>query len=78
MYQVIDAGRRDLAVQFAKAMGATVIVTSSSDDDKLERARALGADHAVNYKSERKSGKAVLGTFETTTLAQAHTGTTLA
>jgi len=38
------------ALQFAKAAGATVIVTSSSDE-KLERARALGADHFINYKS---------------------------
>jgi len=37
------------ALQFAKAAGATVIVTSSSDD-KLQRARALGADHTVNYE----------------------------
>ncbi|MGV7216007.1 zinc-dependent alcohol dehydrogenase family protein [Bradyrhizobium sp. UFLA05-112] len=36
------------ALQFAKAMGATVVATSSSDE-KLERARALGADHIVNY-----------------------------
>ena len=38
------------ALQFAKAAGATVIVTSSSDE-KLERARALGADHSINYKA---------------------------
>ena len=38
------------ALQFAKAMGASVIVTSSSDE-KLERARALGADHVVNYRT---------------------------
>jgi NADPH:quinone reductase-like Zn-dependent oxidoreductase len=38
------------ALQFAKAAGATVIVTSSSDE-KLARARAMGADHLVNYKS---------------------------
>lgn len=38
------------ALQLAKAMGAEVIVTSSSDE-KLERARALGADHLINYKS---------------------------
>lgn len=38
------------ALQFAKAAGAIVIVTSSSDD-KLERAKTLGADHLVNYKS---------------------------
>jgi NADPH:quinone reductase-like Zn-dependent oxidoreductase len=38
------------ALQFAKAAGATVIITSSSDE-KLERAKALGADHLVNYRS---------------------------
>lgn len=37
------------ALQFAKQMGATVIVTSSSDE-KLDRARALGADHVINYR----------------------------
>jgi NADPH:quinone reductase-like Zn-dependent oxidoreductase len=37
------------ALQLAKAHGAEVIVTSSSDD-KLERARALGADHLINYR----------------------------
>lgn len=34
-------------LQIAKAAGARVIVTSG-DDDKLARARALGADHGVN------------------------------
>ncbi|MEQ9520425.1 MAG: NAD(P)-dependent alcohol dehydrogenase [Parvibaculum sp.] len=38
------------ALQFAKAAGAEVIVTSSSDA-KLERAKALGADHLINYKT---------------------------
>jgi len=38
------------ALQFAKAAGATVIITSSSDE-KLARAKALGADHLVNYKA---------------------------
>jgi NADPH:quinone reductase-like Zn-dependent oxidoreductase len=36
------------ALQFAKMHGATVIATSSSDA-KLERVRALGADHLINY-----------------------------
>jgi NADPH:quinone reductase-like Zn-dependent oxidoreductase len=39
------------ALQFAKARGASVIVTSSSDA-KLEKARALGADHLINYRNE--------------------------
>jgi NADPH:quinone reductase-like Zn-dependent oxidoreductase len=37
------------ALQLAKALGAKTIITSSSDE-KLETARALGADHTVNYK----------------------------
>jgi NADPH:quinone reductase-like Zn-dependent oxidoreductase len=38
------------ALQFAKTLGARVIVTSSSDK-KLEQARELGAFAGVNYKS---------------------------
>jgi NADPH:quinone reductase-like Zn-dependent oxidoreductase len=38
------------ALQFAKALGATVISTSSSDE-KLEHAKRLGADHTINYKT---------------------------
>src|SRR6201996_8421942 len=37
------------ALQFAKAAGAVVIATSSSDE-KLERLKALGADHVINYR----------------------------
>ena len=46
------------ALQIAKAMGATVIVTSSSDE-KLERARALGADHVINYRETERWSAAV-------------------
>jgi NADPH:quinone reductase-like Zn-dependent oxidoreductase len=45
------------ALQFAKLAGATVIVTSSTDE-KLERAKALGADHTINYRSVAEWGKA--------------------
>ncbi|HEY0140471.1 MAG TPA: NAD(P)-dependent alcohol dehydrogenase [Thermoanaerobaculia bacterium] len=38
------------ALQFAKHLGARTIVLSSSDE-KLARARALGADHLVNYRT---------------------------
>ncbi len=38
------------ALQFAKVMGARVIGTSSSDE-KLERARGLGLDAAINYRT---------------------------
>lgn len=47
------------ALQYAKAMGATVIATSSSDE-KLERARQLGADHTINYRREQQWSRQVL------------------
>ncbi|MCC4605112.1 NAD(P)-dependent alcohol dehydrogenase [Xanthomonas campestris pv. badrii] len=47
------------ALQFAKAMGARVIATSSSDE-KLETARALGADHVVNYRQHAEWSAQVL------------------
>jgi NADPH:quinone reductase-like Zn-dependent oxidoreductase len=47
------------ALQLAKARGATVIVTSSSQE-KLERAKQLGADHIVNYRSKPEWDKEVL------------------
>jgi len=46
------------ALQIAKAMGATVIITSSSDE-KLARAKLLGADHLINYRQNEKWAKTV-------------------
>ncbi|HWL72223.1 MAG TPA: NAD(P)-dependent alcohol dehydrogenase [Geminicoccus sp.] len=46
------------ALQIAKAMGATVIATSSSDA-KLERVRELGADHVINYRQQPEWGRLV-------------------
>ena len=45
-------------LQFAKMVGAKVILTSSSDA-KLERARALGADETINYRTTPDWDKAV-------------------
>ncbi len=45
-------------LQFAKAGGAEVIITSSSDD-KLARTRELGANHTINYRDEPKWSKTV-------------------
>src|SRR3954453_7577779 len=39
------------AIQMAKQAGATVIATASSDD-KLERLKAFGLDHGINYARE--------------------------
>lgn len=47
------------ALQVAKQMGATVIATSSSDE-KLERTRALGADHCINYRRDKNWAAKVL------------------
>jgi len=47
------------ALQFARATGARVIITSSSDD-KLRKAQALGADEVINYKTTPEWGQAVL------------------
>lgn len=44
------------ALQFAKLLGAETIITSSSDE-KLARAQALGADHMINYKTTPQWGK---------------------
>ncbi|HUH75882.1 MAG TPA: NAD(P)-dependent alcohol dehydrogenase [Devosia sp.] len=47
------------ALQFAKAAGATVIATSSSAE-RLDRLKAIGADHVVNYAANPKWGEEVL------------------
>lgn len=43
------------AIQLAKKMGCTVITTVGSDD-KIERAKALGADYVINYRIDRFEG----------------------
>jgi len=45
-------------LQFAKAVGARVVVLSSSDD-KLARVKALGADFGINYRSTPEWARAV-------------------
>ncbi|WP_223448938.1 zinc-dependent alcohol dehydrogenase family protein [Pseudomonas sp. BF-R-19] len=47
------------ALQMAKAMGAIVIATSSSDE-KLDKVRALGADYTINYRKQPEWGNEVL------------------
>ncbi|NPT38312.1 zinc-dependent alcohol dehydrogenase family protein [Paraburkholderia xenovorans] len=46
------------ALQIAKAMGAAVIATSSSET-KLARLRGLGADHTINYRENPEWGEQV-------------------
>lgn len=52
-------GVSTFALQFAHAAGATAIVTSSSDD-KLARARELGAQQTINYRTTPEWGAKVL------------------
>jgi NADPH:quinone reductase-like Zn-dependent oxidoreductase len=47
----IGGGVATAVLSLAKALGAHVVVTSSSDE-KLERARGLGADETVNHETE--------------------------
>ncbi|MGH7341954.1 MAG: alcohol dehydrogenase catalytic domain-containing protein, partial [Candidatus Rokuibacteriota bacterium] len=54
----VGGGVSSTAVQIAKLCGARVIVTSSSDE-KLEKARALGADIGINYKKDPDWARAV-------------------
>lgn len=44
------------AIQFAKAAGARVIATTSSDE-KAEVLKRLGADHVLNYKNDPNWGE---------------------
>ncbi len=48
-----------IALQLAKAAGAYVIATSSSDE-KIERLKSMGADHTLNYENTPDWGKAVM------------------
>ncbi len=48
LVQAAGSGVGSAAVQIAKLLGATVIATASTDA-KLEKAKALGADHLINY-----------------------------
>lgn len=50
------------ALQFAKLAGAEVAITSK-DDDKLQRAKAMGADHLVNYNADLGWGSTVRELF---------------
>jgi NADPH:quinone reductase-like Zn-dependent oxidoreductase len=49
------SGIGSIAIRVAKALGCTVITTVGSEA-KAEKARALGADHVINYRQERFEG----------------------
>ena len=52
LVQAGGSGIGTVAIKMAKAMGCTVI-TTVGDDAKAEKVKALGADHVINYRTER-------------------------
>src|SRR6266513_2275556 len=49
------SGIGSVAIKMAKAIGCTVI-TTVGDDAKAQKAKALGADHVINYRTDRFEG----------------------
>jgi alcohol dehydrogenase len=52
LVQAGGSGIGTVAIKMAKAIGCTVI-TTVGDDAKAEKAKAIGADHVINYKTQR-------------------------
>src|SRR5688500_10093671 len=52
LVQAGGSGIGTVAIKMAKALGCTVI-TTVGDDEKAKKAKALGADHVINYRTER-------------------------
>jgi alcohol dehydrogenase len=52
LVQAGGSGIGTVAIKMAKAIGCTVI-TTVGDDDKALKAKALGADHVINYRKDR-------------------------
>jgi alcohol dehydrogenase len=52
LVQAGGSGIGTVAIKMAKAIGCTVI-TTVGDDEKAEKAKALGADHVINYRKDR-------------------------
>ncbi len=49
------SGIGSVAIKMAKALGC-IVITTVGDDAKIEKAKALGADHVINYKTDRFEG----------------------
>ena len=62
LVQAGGSGIGTVAIKMAKAIGCTVIATVG-DDEKAKKAKALGADHVINYRTER---------FETIAVSYTH------
>ena len=52
LVQAGGSGIGTVAIKMAKAIGCTVI-TTVGDDEKAAKAKALGADHVINYRTSR-------------------------
>jgi alcohol dehydrogenase len=52
LVQAGGSGIGTTAIKMAKAIGCTVI-TTVGDDEKAAKAKALGADHVINYRKDR-------------------------
>jgi alcohol dehydrogenase len=55
LVQAGGSGIGSVAIKMAKAIGCTVF-TTVGDDEKAAKAKALGADHVINYRTERFEG----------------------
>jgi alcohol dehydrogenase len=52
LVQAGGSGIGTVAIKMAKALGC-IVITTVGDDVKAEKAKALGADHVINYKTQR-------------------------
>jgi alcohol dehydrogenase len=52
LVQAGGSGIGSAAILMAKAIGATVF-TTVGDDEKIAKAKAIGADHVINYRTDR-------------------------
>jgi NADPH:quinone reductase-like Zn-dependent oxidoreductase len=52
LVQAAGSGVSSAAIQIARLFGARAIVATAGSDDKLARARTLGATHVVNYREQ--------------------------
>ncbi|MGE0564096.1 MAG: zinc-binding dehydrogenase [Pseudolabrys sp.] len=52
LVQAGGSGIGTVAIKMAKAMGC-IVITTVGDDAKAEKVKALGADHVINYRTER-------------------------
>ncbi len=55
LVQAGGSGIGTAAIQLAKAVGA-IVITTVSTEAKAAKAKALGADHVINYKEDRFEG----------------------